>query len=142
MDMAEPGDPYGADLVVVGFSPPPTAEPEAIAQARVFARAIRETCRPLDERDLMVELTKLRMKAAHRPDDTMDGVFLLEAYVDALKNYPADLAIEAVRGWAEQSKFWPTVHELTARLGWRIEQRKGLLRALETVAQAEARAVA
>lgn len=130
----DPGGKFGADYYAMGYEVPAVVDAKAIDEAQVFAMALRQSCRPLDEEDLLVELGKLRMKVARKAEDQHDTVLLMEAYCEELREYPADIVMEVLRLWPRLSKFWPTLDDLRGPIDWRVRQRAGLLKALEEVA--------
>jgi hypothetical protein len=126
---------YGADLYVMAYDVPAAVDAAAAVEAQTFAAALRQTCRPLDEQDILIELGKLRVKVARRAEEGADMQLLLEAYTEELRDYPADIVLEVLRLWPSLSKWWPALEELKQPLGWRVRQRTGFLAALEAVAK-------
>jgi hypothetical protein len=129
-----PGDAYGADLYAMGYNTPAVVDAAATTEAKTFVSALQQTCRPLDDESLIRELAKLRTKVGRRAEEGSDMELLFEAYVEDLREYPADIVLEVLRTWPNLSKWWPALEELKQPIGWRVRQRAGFLAALEAVA--------
>lgn len=111
--------------------------PETIDLARKYWAAYRETCAPLNVDGTVAELTKLRVKVAKRAEDELDWQLSLDALLDELEPYPADILVSELRAWPRHSKWWPTLKELKEVLDRRVQRRLGMLRTLEKIAKSQ-----
>lgn len=116
------------------------APDEVVAIARRALAAYEELCRPLADRDLAEELTRLRSTAkAARETDQEFGVGL-DTMMDELARYPADLAVWAIRFWRRNEKFYPAPSELHQLIERRLTGRNAIMDALRRmIAAADSR---
>jgi hypothetical protein len=126
---------YGSDLYVMGYHPPAAVDLAAVREAGDYAAAVRETCHPLEAVAILQELVKMRVKVGQRAQGDMDTQLQLQAYVEELSEYPADIVLETLRLWPKMSKWWPAWEELKKPLDLRTRQRAGFLSALEDLAE-------
>lgn len=98
-----------------------------VAQARLGLTAYEELCRPLADKDLAEELTRLRnVTKAAREDDT-DFAVGLDTMMDELASKPADLVLWAIRFWRRNEKFYPTPSELHSLIERRLTGRRAIM---------------
>ena len=85
---------------------------------------------PSDKAMVLKELTKLKLKTTTKNMDAAELKMQLGVYTDELAKYPPDIVTTVLAKWAEQSKWWPTWHELHRDLEWRTNKRQWKLEAL------------
>ncbi len=120
-------DDFGWDGQVIRYEmirEPPAAD---MALAIQIAEAIQE---PASEREVLAELTRVRVLTVSRDQGTADIELLMAAYADELKRYPADVMREVLRDWPRHSRFWPSLAELTERLDRMMKPRRALAKPL------------
>ena len=134
-----PNDGHGWDgeIIEYGVVKNAVVTDEDAALARQYWAAYRDTCAPLDTESTVVELTKLRTKCAKRPESDADWQVTLEALLDELEPYPADLVVWALREWSAENQWWPTWKELREKLDRRVRRRRGMMASLEQIGRTE-----
>lgn len=130
----------GWDGLVVGAAADGPVTPDAVSEAHRELASLRQSMRPLRDQDILQELAKLSVKVAKRAEDGFDLQVRLEGYTEELRQFPGDLVLDVLRRWPRMSRFWPAWSELQLMLERRLAQRKGMMAALEKVAQREAAA--
>ena len=99
-------------------------------QLREIHSLVSETMAPAEDNDLAKGVLKLRALTAHRREGE-DIDIVLEAYVEKLKAYPKDAAMETLTRLADNSKWFPSWAEIKDDVEWRCKHRTGLLKAVE-----------
>lgn len=130
-DVYGPGgwDGYAAQLTVRHPVPPGVAE---LARARHAAYG--SISAPLEPEDAIRELLATRVLCVRRSEDQTDWELTLDAWLNQLEHYPADIAMWGLRFWARNEKFWPSWAELKRLLDHKLERRKALVDALHEMA--------
>ena len=49
---------------------------------------------------------------------------MMVVYADELCQYPADLVVQVLKDWADQSTWFPSWHELHDNLQWQTDKRQ------------------
>ncbi len=62
--------------------------------------------------------------------NTSEPELQVRAYVSKLREYPADIAMEALNAWPERSKWFPAWQELKDRMAFVAERRANMLEAI------------
>lgn len=107
---------------------------EPISPTPDFDRAhqiLRSALQPAPRIELAKAITAMGMLTANKAGDEVSLDLRLEAYVQKLSGYPADVALSAVNGWSEKSKWWPAWAELREECENLMIQRRQMLAALE-----------
>lgn len=99
--------------------------PSELAEA---SRIVENGFRPAPEETLAIALHGMRLMTRGRDNErgTDDGAAEIAAWVQRLRDYPADVAVSVVQDWPKRSPFWPTWHELQERLEAGVSQRRML----------------
>jgi hypothetical protein len=116
--------------VLEGFDLPATTDPQDIPEIADVRRRLIELSRPLSRRLLIEELFRCRalMSRSAKADDQFDLTARL--YADELKDYPADIVMDALRHVARADKWWPSWAELLEIVERRARPRRALMKAL------------
>ena len=69
--------------------------------------AVEATLAPAPSRTLQIELAALDKRCVRRRESAEDELFRVGVWVADLQRYPADIAIAALRQWADQNDWWP-----------------------------------
>jgi len=75
-------------------------------------------------------ISRLYVRTARKRGEQIELDLAIDTYLGDLSKYPADIVHDAVEGWPETNKFWPTWCDLFESIGWRTEQREVILKAL------------
>ena len=78
-------------------------------QATEALRRIEVSFTPLSGEVIVQELTKLWVSTAKRRSDADTVSVIATVYAEAMRAYPADIALSVMR---KSRQFWPTLHEL------------------------------
>lgn len=124
---------HGWDGFPTGYTISPAVSAETVEMARNYYRAYRDLCAPLDEDSLARELLKLRVTTIRRAEEGHDWQLTMEAWLDELRPYPADIVLWALGFWRRCEKFWPTWSEFQMLLDRRVSQRRACMDALEQI---------
>jgi hypothetical protein len=123
---------YGFDWELVGYDlsgqPPHDDVTTAIA---MVARCLR----PSTERQIQLELGRLRVSTKSRPEDPDDLVLCLQVYLEECAQHPIDIVRTALRALPRRERFWPALIELREELQKTSRRRRALHDALATAAQ-------
>jgi hypothetical protein len=98
------------------------------------SRLLEIACQPAPAGVLLRELIKLRALTAPGPGALRprESELTLEAYVEALGEYPADAVLPALKTWVRKgNKWWPAFAELLALINPLWECRRFLREALD-----------
>jgi hypothetical protein len=125
---------HGWDGYVGGYDVPAVVPAEAVAQAGRCLAAYRAMCAPMDERDLAVELYRLRQKTIRRNEQELDWQVALDVWLDELAVYPADIVLWALRFWGRNERFFPIGNDLQRLIEPKVTERRVLMEALEKLA--------
>lgn len=77
---------------------------------------VRASMTPADPDTTLKWLAELSVKCAIKDQTEFSGKLTLGVYAKELAAYPADIVRDALREWAQDSKWWPTWHDLYERL--------------------------
>jgi hypothetical protein len=67
---------------------------------------------PASPQTLVTELTRLRLMTKARAQGDDDQTAVLAIYAEELAEYPADVVVSALRGWAKREVFFPALADL------------------------------
>ncbi len=85
---------------------------------------------PAPEEVLEQELAACSKLTARKAESDAGAMFQLVLYVGRLRDYPADIAVAAVRDWPDKSRWWPEWADLRAaceaRMWWRRQAREAI----------------
>lgn len=76
------------------------------------------------------ELTACLSVTKSRSRDGLDLKLMVAKFVDELLEFPADIVQTALKGWAREEVFWPSLAEIRKACVWRVERRRRLLESL------------
>lgn len=107
----------------------PVDLPRAIAM-------VQQAMTPALAKDLARELTRLRLLTKARHASDMDTGLQAEAYMDELRRYPADIALDTLSKWPSRinGMWWPSWHELQKILEAKVSGRRAMLAKLQRMA--------
>lgn len=106
----------------------PTVQPD-YAGAVAMLEAL---CAPAEAERLaksIATLNELTRRSSSEPD------LQLRAYVAKLREYPADIAINALNTWPEKSQWFPTWFELREHMKFWADKRREMLEAVRFEAE-------
>jgi hypothetical protein len=126
---------HGWDGYVEAYDIAAVIPPEAIAQAGRCLAAYRQLCAPLDVRDLVVGLTRLRKKTIRRNEEDTDWKLTLDVWIDELRHYPGDIVLWALGFWGRNERFFPIGNDLQRLIEPKVIERRALMEALERISQ-------
>jgi hypothetical protein len=95
-------------------------------------KVIRLSMLPADTNLIDGKLAELRISTISRNASIEDLTMLFRVFGDLCAEYPADVAVDALRWWARNEKFWPALSELKVELDRRVKKRRLMLAALES----------
>lgn len=72
-------------------------------------------CLPADQRRIERALAELALLCKSRPEETEDVAARLSIITARLRDYPGDVALEAIRRWGDSEKWFPSWAELRGR---------------------------
>lgn len=125
----------GWDGFPTGYTISPAVPAETVELARVYYRAYRDLCAPLDETSLARALLGLRDMTIRKAEEGVDWQVTLENWLDALAPYPADMVLWAIQFWRNCERFWPTWTEFKHLLDRRVAQRQACMDALQIIGE-------
>ena len=85
---------------------------------------IEQYSQPLEARELSALLTELHLLTKQRKENQVSLDLAFELYGRRLEKYPADIVREVLSKWPDQSKWWPSWHELKVEIDWRDKRGK------------------
>jgi len=91
--------------------------------------ALEATMIPAPANLLAQELAKLAMLTKQK-DRGIENKLLVTAYMEKLSRFPADAVLWAIRGWPDESMWFPSWYELKERIESRTSERVLMLEAL------------
>lgn len=118
---------YGWGYEITGYSlttRPPSAD--LLAARKIVGAA----CEPASDDVLRRELTRLRVSTKARDMDADEISMTLQVILEEAIEYPADVAVAALRRWAKRETFFPALAEIRdemQRLGKRRRALQGAL---------------
>lgn len=119
---------YGFDSEFVGYSLPREGVVSAeLMQAR---QLVGQHLRPAAGSLIKQELARLRVSTKARPQSADDMVMGFQVLAEECSEYPADVVVWALRGWAGSEVFYPSLAEIRDRLQRGARRRKALMTAL------------
>lgn len=125
----------GWDGHPVGYDIAPVIAADVVEQARIYWRAYRDLCAPLDEPGLARALVGMRDMTIRRAEEEQDWQITLENWLDELRHYPADIVLWAMGYWRRNERWWPTWSEFKRLLDRRVGQRIAAMDALKTIGE-------
>ena len=85
---------------------------------------IEQFSQPLQAQELSALLTELHLLTKQRKESQLTLDIAFEAFGSRLEKYPADIVREVLSKWPDQSKWWPSWHELKEEIEWRNKRGK------------------
>lgn len=101
-------------------------EADRLAALKVLETSMKPTPREL----VAKELVRMRGLTKARAETAEDMQMIVAAFLDEIRDYPADVVVNACRRWARAEKWWPSWAELKDMLDFRMRRRRALLDAL------------
>lgn len=126
---------YGWDGSPSSFDVRPAASVETIELARTYWKAYRDLCAPLDEASLARAIVRLRKMTISRAEEGEDWQVTLDAWLDSLAPYPADIVLWAIGFWQRNEKWWPAWSEFQLLLEKRVGARRACMDALQQIGE-------
>ena len=119
---------YGYDFEVIGYQ---RVDAEVPAEDLVKAKGIVGECLKGARGDLIkAELARLRVSTKSRAELDDDLAMGFQVLAEECANYPPDVVVWALRGWARSETFYPSLAEIRDRLQRGVRRRRSLLAAI------------
>lgn len=118
---------YGFDFEIVGYrldGDPPAAD---VMQAR---QMVGQHLRPAAQKVIAQEIARLRVSTKSREESETDLAMRFQVLAEECAEYPPDVVVSALRGWAKAEVFFPSLSEIRDRLQRAARRRRKLLEAL------------
>jgi hypothetical protein len=94
-------------------------------------RLLALASQPVSKETLLNGLVKVRvLTSAKQASDDEELQLSLEAYAEALAEYPGDAVRPVLAAWPRKNKWWPNFAELVAEIEPRCQRRRFLLETL------------
>ncbi len=94
-------------------------------QLQAAKRIVQGALFAADRVSLAKELTRIAcVTISTKKGADLEG--WMEALIDVLQEFPADVALESLRKWPRREKFLPTEAEIVAECAWRGDRRLAL----------------
>lgn len=117
---------YGFDTEIVGYARRPAQgcpERELQAARQLVGRYLA----PAAESRIKMELARLRVSTKARAESDGDLAMMFQVFAEECAEYPADVVVWALRGWARTEIFYPSLAELRERLQRGARRRRSLM---------------
>lgn len=72
-------------------------------------------------------LREMASLTAKRTESGEDEEMTVTAFMERLAEYPGDIVIDAIRGWPNKSRWWPTWFDLAEQINFWMEDRTRLI---------------
>lgn len=119
---------YGFDSEFVGYDlPREGVVPAELMQAR---QLVGQHLKPAAGNLIKQELARLRVSTKARTQSADDMAMGFQVLAEECSEYPADVVVWALRGWARSEVFYPSLAEIRDRLQRGARRRKALMLAL------------
>lgn len=119
---------YGWDTEFVGYELPRAGVvPAELMQAR---QMVGLHLKPAAGGLIKQELARLRVSTKSRSESADDLVMGFQVMAEECSEYPADVVVWALRGWARSEVFYPSLSEIRDRLQRGARRRKALMAVL------------
>ena len=128
---------HGYDAYPTEYRLPAAITPEQRGAAAAALPVLHRSCAPMDQDSLAFELTRLRNDTACRKGQGSDDTGAIVSLAKDLKDYPADIVLEALRYWRRAEKWWPTLSELLLIIEPRCTRRRAVVTALEKASKSD-----
>lgn len=122
---------YGLDTEFVGYELPRAGVvPAELMQAR---QMVGLHLKPAVGGLIKQELARLRVSTKSRSESADDLVMGFQVMAEECSEYPADVVVWALRGWARSEVFYPSLAEIRDRLQRGARRRKAMMAALVSI---------
>lgn len=121
---------YGLDTEFVGYELSRTVVPAELMQAR---QMVGLHLKPAAGGLIKQELARLRVSTKSRTESADDLVMGFQVFAEECSEYPADVVVWALRGWARSEVFYPSLAEIRDRLQRGARRRKAMMAALVSI---------
>ena len=96
-------------------------------------KAILSTLVPLPSEEILARLVKLTALLKPPFGETVkDLKYRMKAFVENLKDVPADILIHAIKEIAEEEDYFPSWSKFAKKINWRIKNRQRYLEVLDS----------
>ncbi len=102
-----------------------------MAELITAKEAINEFCQPATDEEMLKSLIKLKALTINRNASEGDNNFIIEAYIEKLKEYPRDAVLEVLNEASNENKFFPAWSELKKELDWKSSRRREAIATIE-----------
>ena len=85
---------------------------------------------PAPPKVILAELARLRVSTKIRAEDERDMALRFQVLAETMEEFPADVAVAALRRWARREVFFPSVAEIVEEMHRFNRRRQSLLTAL------------
>ena len=86
--------------------------------------AIDAASQPMPAKALGMLIAEVFSLTKRKKDDQITLDLAVEAYGSRLEQYPTDIVHEVLSKWPDQSRWWPSWHELKQEIDWRNNRAK------------------
>lgn len=100
---------YGWDYEITGYSLLDDPPPADLHSAQAI---LADACLPASDDVLRRELTRLRVSTKARDMDADEIALTLQVIAEEAVEFPADVAVAALRRWAKREIFFPSLAEI------------------------------
>ena len=100
---------------------------------RALRKRISDLSVPLSRNDTLEALTRCWALCKRRSETDDDTVLTMSAFLDKLKEYPADAVRKVLEDWPNQNRFTPTWAELKVDLDTLVYFRKRATKAIDVL---------
>jgi hypothetical protein len=106
---------------------PPALPAEALVAAREL---VAYALQPAEHQRLIGEVARLRLMTKTRAVSEEDQAALLHVMSEELAIFPADVVVDALRGWARRETFFPSLAEIVEQCHRTARRRRRLAECL------------
>jgi hypothetical protein len=122
---------YDSDFSgLIGYDPIEPRADEGRAMMAEALAALDDLLVPASPDVVYKALARVAISTCHRSEDGPDAKFQRAIYAQELREFPADVVVEACRNWSRREKWWPAVAEILAEcqklVRWRRRTRDAL----------------
>jgi hypothetical protein len=121
---------YGFDFEVTGYSFGSGILDASDDDLRTARNMVALYMEPPSEAVIKQELARLRASTKSRESDNDDVAMGFQVLAEECSEYPADVVVWALRGWAKRERFYPSLAEVRDLLQRGARRRESLAKSL------------
>jgi hypothetical protein len=119
---------YGFDTEFLGYRLEGAVPSGDLMQAR---QMVGQHLRPAEVGLIKRELARLRVSTKSRAETDDDLAMGFQVLAEECAEYPPDVVVWALRGWARMETFYPSLAEIRDRLQRGVARRRSLMAAVD-----------